>query len=60
MVIIKIDRDMLLDDLYVLRSHIPVENEEARVKLKEIIDIVSHAPVDDNKSTLPRINARRG
>lgn len=58
MVTIKIPRDMLLEDLYVLRSHIDVDNEEARKKINEIIAIVSNAPVDDQKSTLPRISVR--
>jgi hypothetical protein len=60
MVGIRIDRDMLTEDLLALRALIPVDNEEARKKLREIMDVVAAAPTDEKKAQFPRINSRRG
>ena len=60
MIFIRIDREMLLEDLYKLRSLIAVEDDEARKTLSEIIGIVTSAQTDEKKSQFPRINGRRG
>lgn len=61
MVNIKIDREMLIQELYELRSVIPHEDsEDAKKKLMEIVMLVQNAPVDESKANFPRIIARRG
>lgn len=66
MVMIKIDRDMLLTELYELRAaitEIAVEASEtaaARAKIDQLASLVANAPQDNQTSGLPRISARRG
>jgi hypothetical protein len=63
--IIKIDKDMLLVELYELRSFIvdsTVQTEEtkaARKKLDEIVNLISMAPSADNNQSFPKISIRR-
>jgi hypothetical protein len=62
--IIRIDKDMLLVELYELRSFITdtnVHTEEtvkARKKLDEIVNLVSYAPSAENNQSFPKINIR--
>jgi hypothetical protein len=62
--IIKIDKDMLLVELYELRSFIvdsTVQTEEtkaARKKLDEIVNLISMAPSADNNQSFPKISIR--
>jgi hypothetical protein len=62
--IIKIDKDMLLVELYELRSFIVdtvVQTEEtkaAKKKLDEIVNLVSMAPSADNNQSFPKISIR--
>ena len=64
--IIKIDKDMLLVELYELRSFIvdnTVQTEEtkaARKKLDEIVNLISKAPSADNNQSFPKISLRGG
>lgn len=64
--IIKIDKDMLLVELYELRSFIvdsTVQTEEtkaARKKLDEIVNLISMAPSADNNQSFPKISIRGG
>ena len=64
--IIKIDKDMLLVELYELRSFIvdtTVQTEEtkaARKKLDEIVNLISMAPSADNYQSFPKISLRGG
>ena len=64
--IIKIDKDMLLVELYELRSFIvdaTVQTEEtkaARKKLDEIVNLISIAPSADNNQSFPKISLRGG
>ena len=59
MIFVRIDREMILEDMYKLRSMISVENDEARKKLSEIIGLITSAPTDEKKNQFPRINGRR-
>ena len=59
MVQIKLDRDMLVEELYSLRALIPTEINEANTKLMDIILLVQNAPVDTNQASYPKINGRR-
>jgi hypothetical protein len=62
--IIKIDKDMLLVELYELRSLVTdtsVQTEEtmqARKKLDEIVNLISLAPSAENNQSFPKINIR--
>ena len=62
--IIKIDKDMLLVELYELRSFIVdtvVQTEEtkaAKKKLDEIVNLVSMDPSADNNQSFPKISIR--
>jgi hypothetical protein len=64
--IIKIDKDMPLVELYELRSFIvdaTVQTEEtkaARKKLDEIVNLISMAPSADNNQSFPKISLRGG
>ena len=64
--IIKIDKDMLLVELYELRSFIvdnTVQTEEtkaARKKLDEIVNLISMSPSADNNQSFPKISLRGG
>ena len=64
--IIKIDKDMLLVEMYELRSFIvdnTVQTEEtkaARKKLDEIVNLISMAPSADNNQSFPKISLRGG
>ena len=64
--IIKIDKDMLLVELYELRSFIvdnTVQTEETkaeRKKLDEIVNLISMAPSADNNQSFPKISLRGG
>ena len=59
MVLIKIDRDMMISELYRLRSLIPLEADEAKDYLATIIDMVTHAPLDKGGANYPRIGVRK-
>jgi len=62
--IIKIDKDMLLVELYELRSLVTdtsVQTEEtmqARKKLDEIVNLISLAPSAENNQSFPKISIR--
>jgi hypothetical protein len=61
MTLIKIDRDMLVDELYQLRALIPlVEGDDAKQKLMEIVQLVQQAPVSETAAAYPRPRMRRG
>ena len=62
---IHIDRDMLLVELYAIRAKVTdaaIESDEvkeAKVKIDELISLVSSAPSADNNANFPRIKVRR-
>ena len=62
--IIKIDKDMLLVELYELRSMVTdtsLQTEEtikARKKLDDIVNLVSLAPSAENNQSFPKISIR--
>lgn len=60
MVLIRIDRDMVIEELYTLRGLIPVEEEAARRKLDEIVNFIANAVIDDRQAQFPRTSIRRG
>jgi hypothetical protein len=64
MIIIQIDKEMMLTELYELRAavtDIMVESDEtaaARKKIDQIIALVHNAPQCGGDSSLPRISVR--
>jgi len=62
--VIKIDRDMLLVELYELRSLVvdttvqTEETVEARKKIDQIVNLITNAPSADNNASLPKISIR--
>jgi hypothetical protein len=61
---ITIDRDMLLVELYDMRSFLTeaaLQNDEAlkaKKKLDEIIQLISNSPASENNSSFPKISFR--
>jgi hypothetical protein len=53
-----IDQQMLIQELYNLRSFLAPENEEANKKIMDIIQLITYAPQELSKSKYPRIKAR--
>ncbi len=66
MVMISIDKDMLLVELYELRAAItgiPVESDEtaaARKKIDQVVSFISNAPVAEAQTSFPRVSIRGG
>ena len=64
--VIKIDRDMLLVELYELRSLVTdttvqtEETAEARKKIDMIVNLVTNAPSAENNASFPKISIRGG
>lgn len=59
MVIVRIDRDMLIEDILAIRALVPVENDAARDRIDKLIALVSSLPSDENKAQFPRASVRR-
>lgn len=59
MVNVRIDREMIIEELYALRALIPVEAYEAKAKVSELVSLVQNAPNDEKKSNYPRISTHR-
>lgn len=59
MVIVRIDRDMLIEDVLAIRALVPVENDAARDRIDKLIALISSLPSDENKSQFPRASVRR-
>ena len=55
MINIKLDRDMLIQELYKVLSFLDTENIQAKQQLMYIIDLASHAPTDEEKRNYARI-----
>jgi len=60
MIIVRLDRDLMTERLYRTISALPLEADEARKNILEIIQIVANAPVDSNKAQYPRMGVTRG
>lgn len=59
MTLIKIDRDSLVEELYLLKSKIPVENTDAREHLSKIIEHVIHCPNMEMQNNHAQIRMRK-
>jgi len=59
---IKIDKNMILDELYKVRALMPIatqEWEETTKAIDSVIQLVQNAPLDTTGAQYPGINARR-
>lgn len=65
MVMVRLDRDMLLTELYAVRARItelsvdPDETKPARAQIDSLIALVANAVQDERQAALPRISTRR-
>lgn len=59
MTLVKVDRDSLVEELYMLMSKIPVESTDARDALRKVIEHVIHAPNLEQQTNHARIQTRR-
>jgi stage III sporulation protein SpoIIIAA len=59
MVLIKIDRDLILEKVYECRGKIEVTNKDALEIIDKLMDLIIHAPESENKSNYPTIRVRR-
>jgi hypothetical protein len=53
-----IDRDMLIGELYNLRSYIEPDNEEIKKAISNLVDLVLKAPTNEQTAAYPRIRVR--
>jgi hypothetical protein len=53
-----IDQEMLVGELYNLRSLLDNENTEAMNKIKNIVELIQNAPKELSKSNYPRTKSR--
>lgn len=54
-----LDQQMLIQELYNLRSLLSPENEDANKKIMDIVQIVTYAPQETSKSNYPRMKSHR-
>jgi hypothetical protein len=56
---IRISKDMLLEDILSIRGSIPPDNEEARDKLDNLVSFLSTYPLDEKQSQFPKPSIRK-
>lgn len=59
---IKINREMLIDELYEIMGLVPrgeEESEEARRKLVQLVNIVNNAPLAESQAQYPKPSLRK-
>jgi hypothetical protein len=59
MINIIIDKEMLIKELYHIRSLVEPEQEELKQKIIELVELISKAPISE-KSNYPKIRGRIG
>ena len=55
----KIDAELLIQELYALRPHIDISNEEAIKRWERIVELIVHAPADETGTRFPKMRAGR-
>lgn len=60
MIFVKVDRDVLLEELYKMRSFADVEQTELKQQLNDLVQFIMNAPVIDDKQTFTRSKVIRG
>lgn len=56
---IRIDREMLVEDILAIRALVPVENDDARERIDKLINFLSTIPNDEKQSQFPKPRMRR-
>jgi hypothetical protein len=59
MSMIRIDKEMLIEDILAIRALVPVENDDARDRIDKLISLISNLPNDEKKSQFPKSSIRR-
>lgn len=58
--IIKIDRNLVVEELYKIVALVDPTNSAARRAVMDLVNMVSKAPVDETNRQYARINTKRG
>ncbi len=56
---IRLSREMIIEDLLSIRASIPVENDDARDKIDKLINLISSLPNDEKQAQFPKPSMRR-
>jgi len=56
---VKVDRDTILDKIYVLRGQIDFDNKMAMKTIEELVTLVTQTPVLESQAVYPRIRTSR-
>jgi hypothetical protein len=59
MSMIRIDIEMIIEDILAIRALVPVENDDARERIDKLINLLSTLPNDEKQSQFPKPNMRR-
>jgi hypothetical protein len=59
MSMIRVDREMLVEDILAIRALVPVENNDARERIDKLINFLSTLPNDEKQSQFPKPRMRR-
>lgn len=59
MTFVRINREMLVEDIMSIRASVPVECEEARDRIDKLISLISNLPNDEKQSQFPKAKIRR-
>ncbi len=59
MSMIRIDREMIIEDIMAIRALVPVENDDAREKIDKLINLLSTLPNDEKQAQFPKPSMRR-
>jgi hypothetical protein len=57
--LIRIDKNMLIDEILAIRATVSFENEDAKDRIDKLISLISNIPLDEKKSQFPRASVRR-
>jgi hypothetical protein len=55
MTLVKLDRDMLIADLYMLRAQVPADSKEAKQMIADLVELISKAPLCETGANYPRM-----
>lgn len=56
---VKVDRDTILDKIYVLRSQIDFDNKPALKTIEELVTLITQMPILESQAVYPRIRTSR-
>ena len=56
---IRIDRQMLLEEILIVRASLSFENEDAKERIDKLISLINNLPLDQNQAQFPKAKIRR-